>query len=199
MREHALFNLSSGPVQATARTLRALSQQILYHHDPEFIEIFDETTEKLKRFFKTKGDVIIMQGEALLGLEAAAFCTIEPGDKCLNLVSGIYGKLYAWYIEAFGGKLVEVQTDYNKVIDPADVEKAFICVPSRKSTGPSPLWTRYLRSAARRWRWTIGESTSAVSDPRSVWLPLPAFHRLPSVRKPGKRCAPKPIRSGTHT
>ncbi len=125
MSEHALFNLSAGPVQATARTLRSLSKQIMYHNDPEFIRIFDETTEKLQRLFKTKGDVIIMQGEALLGLEAAAMSTIEPGDKCLNLVSGIYGHLYAYYIEAYGGRLVEVRTDYRKVIDPADVEKAF--------------------------------------------------------------------------
>ena len=125
MREHALFNLSSGPVQGSGRTLRSLSQQILYHNDPEFHDIFDETTEKLKKLFKTEGDVIIMQGEALLGLEAAAFCTIEPGDKCLNLVSGIYGHLYAWYIEAFGGELVEVRTDYTKTIDPEDVERAF--------------------------------------------------------------------------
>lgn len=125
MGEHALFNLSAGPVGATARTLRSLSKQIMYHNDPEFVAIFDETTEKLKKLFKTKGDVIIMQGEALLGLEAAAMCTIEPGDKCLNLVSGIYGHLYASYIEAFGGELIEVRTDYDKIIDPVDVEKAF--------------------------------------------------------------------------
>jgi pyridoxamine---pyruvate transaminase len=125
MSEHALFNLSAGPVQASAKTLRALSQQIMYHNDPEFVDVFDQTTEKLKRLFKTKGDVIIMQGEALLGLEAAAVCTIEPGDKCLNLVSGIYGHLYASYIEACGGKLIEVRTDYDRVIDPVDVEKAF--------------------------------------------------------------------------
>jgi pyridoxamine--pyruvate transaminase len=129
MREHALFNLSSGPVQGTARTLRALSQQIMYHNDPEFVEIFDETTAKLKNLFKTQGDVIIMQGEALLGLEAAALCTIAPGDKCLNLVSGIFGQLYAWYIKAFGGKLLEVRTDYNTAIDPAEVEKAFEANP----------------------------------------------------------------------
>jgi pyridoxamine---pyruvate transaminase len=125
MSEQALFNLSAGPTGASARTLRSLSQQIMYHNDPEFVKIFDETTEKLQRLFKTKGDVIIMQGEALLGLEAAAMGTIEPGDKCLNLVSGIYGHLYASYIEACGGELIEVRTDYNKVIDPADVEKAF--------------------------------------------------------------------------
>jgi pyridoxamine--pyruvate transaminase len=125
MREHALFNFSSGPVQASNRTLRSLSKQIMFDYDPEFMSLFDETTEQLQRLFKTKSDVIIMQGEALLGLEAAAMCTIEPGDKCLNLVNGVYSNLFAWYIEAFGGKLIEVRTDYNKVIDPADVEKAF--------------------------------------------------------------------------
>jgi len=125
VREHALFNMSSGPVQASARTLRALSRQILNHYDPEFVEIFAACTEKLQRLFKTSGDVVIMQGEAVLGLEAAAYCTIEPGDKCLNLVSGIFGHLYAWYIEAFGGQLIEVRTDYNKAIDPAQVEKVF--------------------------------------------------------------------------
>ena len=70
MREQALFNMSSGPVEGTNRTLRALSRQIMYHHDPEFIEIWDDTEDKLKKFFKTKNDVVIMQGEALLGLEA---------------------------------------------------------------------------------------------------------------------------------
>ncbi|MBW2058039.1 MAG: alanine--glyoxylate aminotransferase family protein [Deltaproteobacteria bacterium] len=125
MGEHALFNMSAGPVEATPRTLRALSRQIMYHYDPEFAGIFEDTTEKLKRLMKTENDVIIMQGEALLGLEAAAFCTIDEGDKCLNLVSGVYGHLYAWYIKSFGGELVEVRTDFNRAIDPSDVERAF--------------------------------------------------------------------------
>ena len=125
MRDHALFNMASGPVEGTIRTLSALSRQIMYHHDPEFIDIFDDTTGKLKSLFRTQNDVIIMQGEALLGLEAAAFCTIDPGDKCLNLVSGVYGHLYAWYINLYGGKLLEVRTDFNKAVDPGQVEKAF--------------------------------------------------------------------------
>ncbi|MCP4693800.1 MAG: alanine--glyoxylate aminotransferase family protein, partial [Desulfobacterales bacterium] len=125
MKEHALFNMAAGPIEGTSRTLRALSRQIMYHHDPEFIEIFDDVTRKLKKLFHTDNDVIIMQGEALLGLEAAAFCTIEPGDKCLNLVSGVYGHLYAWYIKSFGGRLVEVRADFNDAVDPAEVERAF--------------------------------------------------------------------------
>jgi pyridoxamine--pyruvate transaminase len=33
-----------------------------------------------------------MQGEAILGLEAAARSLVRPGTKCLNLVSGVFGK-----------------------------------------------------------------------------------------------------------
>lgn len=125
MGEHALLNMSAGPIEGTPRTLRALSRQIMYHYDPEFADIFDDTTGRLKKLMRTRNDVIIMQGEALLGLEAAAFCTIDPDDKCLNLVSGVYGHLYAWYIKSFGGELLEVRTDFNKAVDPTDVEKAF--------------------------------------------------------------------------
>ena len=125
MRDHTLFNMASGPVEGTARTLSALSRQIMYHHDPEFIDLFDDTVDQLKNLFKTKNDVIIMQGEALLGLEAAAACTIDPKDKCLNLVSGVYGHFYGSYINAYGGELLEVRTDFNKAIDPGQVEKAF--------------------------------------------------------------------------
>jgi pyridoxamine--pyruvate transaminase len=125
MKEHALLSMASGPAEGTLRTLRALSRQILNHCDPVFYDLFDDTTEKLKRLFRTKNDLVMLQGEALLGLESAAFSTIEPGDKCLNLVSGIYGHLFAWYIRSYGGELIEVRTDYNKAIDPAEVEKAF--------------------------------------------------------------------------
>ena len=79
MREHALFNLSSGPVQGTARTLRGLSQQIMYHNDPEFVGVFDETTEKLQRLFKTKGDVII-GNDVWIGFEAIILSGVTIGD-----------------------------------------------------------------------------------------------------------------------
>jgi pyridoxamine--pyruvate transaminase len=125
MKEQALLTMTTGPTEATSRTLRALSRPFLYHCDPEFYELFDDTTEKLKKLFRTRNDIILMQGEALLGLESAALSTIEPGDQCLNLVSGIYGHLFAWYIQSFGGQIIEVRTDYNKAIDPSEVEKAF--------------------------------------------------------------------------
>ena len=62
----------------------------------------------LKQVFRTEYDVVIMQGEALLGLEAAAASLIRPGDKVLNLVSGVFGKWFEDFIARFGGETIEV-------------------------------------------------------------------------------------------
>ena len=131
-KRRAKFLMSGGPVEATDRTLRALSQQVFYHYDPDFKEIFADTTQKLKEVFQTEQDVIIMQGEALLSLEAAAACCFEPGDKVLNLVSGVFGHLYQWYIDLYGAETIEIRVPYNEVIDPADVDKTLKANPDIK-------------------------------------------------------------------
>ncbi len=129
MQRKAHFTLSAGPVEATDRTLRAMSQPIYYHYDPQFAVVFDDTLAKLKAVFQTRQDVIIMQGEALLGLEAAAACCFQEGDTVLNLVSGVYGAGYQGYIDMYGAKSVEVRVPYNAAIDPDDVERALRAHP----------------------------------------------------------------------
>jgi len=117
------FTMGSGPVGIHERVALALARAPLYHQDPDFQEIFRETTEKLRRIFHTQHDAFIMQGEAVLGLEAAAANLVEPGDKCLNLVSGVYGAGYRRYFERYGGQVVELTVLYDDAIDPAEVEK----------------------------------------------------------------------------
>ena len=112
------LTMTAGPGDIGAGTLAALGRQILYHYDPAFLRLYTETTEKMKKVLFTKGDVVLMHGEALLGLEAAAYNSIEPGDKCLNLVSGYYGKGYEGFISANGGVVAEVAVDYDDAIDP---------------------------------------------------------------------------------
>ena len=71
MREPA-FTLTAGPVAASPRVLAALGSQITYDYDPIFLERFRATQRKVAELFRTEGDVVLMQGEAVLGLEAAA-------------------------------------------------------------------------------------------------------------------------------
>ena len=117
------FTLSAGPVTATPRVLAALGSPIVYHYDPVFLERFRATEGKLAQVFLTKNDVLLMQGEAVLGLEAAARSLVQPGTKVLNLVQGIFGKGMGYWLKDFGADLHELEVPYNDAVDPADVER----------------------------------------------------------------------------
>ncbi len=126
------MNLAAGPVEVPERTLREMTRPVLYHYDLAFKEQFAHTTELLKQVFRTDYDVVIMQGEAILGLEAAAASLIQPGDKVLNLVSGVFGKWFQMFIDKFGGETIEVAVGYDDAIDPEDVRKALQANPGVK-------------------------------------------------------------------
>ena len=117
------FTLSAGPVTATPRVLAALGSPIVYHYDPAFIERFRATERKLAQVFLTENDVLLMQGEAVLGLEAAARGLVQPGTKVLNLVQGVFGKGMGYWLKDFGAELHELEVAYNDAVDPADVER----------------------------------------------------------------------------
>lgn len=117
------FTMTGGPLEVSDRVLRALSRQTLYHYDPLFPDIYRDTTKKIQEVFQTANDAIIMHGEAVLGLEAAAASMVEPGDTCLNLASGPFGKGYARHLVRHGARLVELEVPFNQSVEPDDVRR----------------------------------------------------------------------------
>src|SRR5271170_7589547 len=89
-----VFTLATGPAGTTPATLAALSQPVLHHTDPAFRALYAETVTLLREAFGTAPDPVILPGEAVVGLEAAAASLIAPGDVVLNLVSGVYGRAF---------------------------------------------------------------------------------------------------------
>lgn len=126
------LNLAGGPVEVPERTRRDLAKPVLYHYDAAFQEVYAHTSELLKQVYRTDYDVVIMQGEAILGLESAAASLIAPGDKVLNLVSGVFGKWFEMFIEKFGGETIELAVPYNDAIDPEQVRSALHANPGVK-------------------------------------------------------------------
>src|SRR5437762_3205385 len=63
------------------------------------------------------------QGEAVLGLEAAARAVVRPGTPVLNLVSGIFGKGMSYWLRDFGADVHELEVSYNDAVDAAEVER----------------------------------------------------------------------------
>ncbi len=117
------FTLAAGPTAATARTLAALGSPITYHYDPVFLDAFRRTEAKVGQLFRTSNEIILMQGEAVLGLEAAARSLVHPGMHVLNLVSGVFGKGMGYWLKNFGADLHELEVPYDQAVAPEAVEQ----------------------------------------------------------------------------
>ena len=141
------FTLSAGPVAVSPHVLAALGSPIVYHYDPVFLERFRATQEKVKQVFQTTNDVLLLQGEAILGLEAATRALVAPGTKVLNLVQGVFGKGEGYWLRDFGAELHELEVPYNDAVDPEDVERYLEEHPGIElvtivhSETPSGTWT----------------------------------------------------------
>ena len=98
--------MTPGPVEVSPRVLSAMAQPVIYHYYPRFVEFFDETVKKLGQVFQVSGDkhpdVLILQGEGVLGLEASIICTINPGDKVLVFENGPFGKWFGEFVKNVG-------------------------------------------------------------------------------------------------
>src|SRR5881409_3881123 len=108
---------------APTRVLAAQGAPITYHYDPAFLDAFRRTERKVAELYRTRNDVLLMQGEAVLGLEAAARSLVRPGTPVLNLVSGVFGKGMGYWLKDFGADLRELEVAYNDSVHPAEVER----------------------------------------------------------------------------
>jgi pyridoxamine--pyruvate transaminase len=123
------FNLASGPAGATAATLAALSAPILHHTDPAFGSLYAETAELLRRAFGTEQTPVILQGEAVVGLEAAAASLIGPRDVVLNLVSGMYGRFYGDWARRYAREVIEIEVPYDSAVPASGVAETLFLRP----------------------------------------------------------------------
>jgi len=118
------FTLTAGPTMASPRVLAALGSPVIFDYDPVFLERFRETERLLAELYRTTNDIVLMQGEAVLGLEAAARALVAPGTRCLNLVSGVYAAWFGDWLREYGAEVSELRVPYDEALDPAAVERA---------------------------------------------------------------------------
>jgi pyridoxamine--pyruvate transaminase len=115
--QRADLTLSAGPNDVVPEARAALAAPVLYHYDPVFIEHFRATERLVGRIFRTTShEIILMQGEAVLGLEAAARSLVTRGTPVLNLVSGVFGKGFGHWLRAIGADLLELEVPYDSSV-----------------------------------------------------------------------------------
>jgi pyridoxamine--pyruvate transaminase len=115
------FTLTAGPVDAYPEVLRAMGATVLYDYDPAFQAHYEAVARKAQEAMGTADVPVILQGEPVLGLEAAAASLIAKEDVVLNLASGVYGKGFGYWAARYAARVDEIEVAYDDCIDPEAV------------------------------------------------------------------------------
>ncbi|MFO8163233.1 MAG: hypothetical protein R6T98_01715 [Desulfatiglandales bacterium] len=117
--------MGPGPSNVPARVLQAMSAPCIGHLDPYFLSVMDETQDLLKYLFQTDNAFTIpVSGTGSAGMEACLVNLVEPGEEVVVCVNGVFGSRMADIVGRLGGRLIQVDGEWGRTIDPEAVAKA---------------------------------------------------------------------------
>ena len=125
--------MGPGPSDVHKRILNAMARQTIGHLDPAFIEMMDETKQMLKYAFMTENELTMpISAPGSAGMEACFANLVEPGDKVIVCINGVFGTRMKENVIRVGGDAVIINDDWGKPVDPQKVEQALIDNPDAK-------------------------------------------------------------------
>lgn len=122
-----------GPTPCPDEVLQAMSRQMINHRGPEFGQILNGVTDKLKQLFQTNNDVLVLTGSGTGGLEAAIVNTLSPGDTVLSVSIGVFGERFATIAGQFGAEVIPLRFEWGKPADPETIRRVLQTEPHIKA------------------------------------------------------------------
>jgi pyridoxamine--pyruvate transaminase len=88
---------------------------MVHHTDPWFQAFYAEQTARLQQLLAIRTPPVLVQGEAVVALEAAAASLVAPGDRVLNVVSGHYSRFFTLWLKRWTDAVEEVAVPDDQV------------------------------------------------------------------------------------
>jgi alanine-glyoxylate transaminase/serine-glyoxylate transaminase/serine-pyruvate transaminase len=117
--------MGPGPSEIAPRVLAAMAAPTVGHLDPYFLQIMDETQQMLRAVFQTSNPLTLaVSGTGSAGMETCVVNLIEPGDRMVVCINGVFGGRMADVASRAGAEVVKVERPYGEIISPDDVRAA---------------------------------------------------------------------------
>ncbi|MDL2290519.1 alanine--glyoxylate aminotransferase family protein [Desulfovibrio sp. OttesenSCG-928-F20] len=105
--------MGPGPSCVFDEVYSALSRPTIGHLDPYFIAIMDEVKDRLQRVCGTANRLTMpMSGTGSAGMEACFVNLIEPKDRVLVLINGVFGKRMQDVAERLGARVDALEFEW---------------------------------------------------------------------------------------
>ncbi len=125
--------MGPGPSDVPQRILDAMARPTIGHLDPAFTDMMEQTKTLLRYAFQTENKLTFpVSGPGSVGMETCFVNLVEPGDKVIVCVNGVFGGRMLENVKRSGGVPVVVEDAWGRAVDPAKVEAAFASHPDAK-------------------------------------------------------------------
>ena len=85
------FLMIPGPVTVEDEILEALARPVAAHYGDGWTRLYKRAVEGMRDVFKTAGDVHLVFGSGMAGVEMCIASVLSPGDEVLVATNGLFG------------------------------------------------------------------------------------------------------------
>lgn len=125
--------MGPGPSDLDPRVLAALSRPIVGHLDPVFVGMMEEMKGLLQSAFQTRNPLTLpVSAPGSAGMETCFANLVEPGDKVVVCVNGVFGGRMKENVERHGGIAVVVEDAWGQPVSPDQVEDTLRAHPDAR-------------------------------------------------------------------
>ncbi len=125
--------MGPGPSDVPQRILDAMARPTIGHLDPAFTDMMEQTKTLLRYAFQTENKLTFpVSGPGSVGMETCFVNLVEPGDKVIVCINGVFGGRMLENVKRCGGVPVVVEDPWGRAVDPDKVAAAFLVNPDAK-------------------------------------------------------------------
>src|ERR1700722_4276313 len=125
--------LGPGPSNVAPSVLKAMSQPLVGHLDPVFIQMMEEIKAMLRSVFITKNEMTFpVSGTGSAGMEFCFVNLIEPGDEVIIGVNGAFGTRMCDVAERCGARVTKAESPWGQINPPQQISEALKKTPKPK-------------------------------------------------------------------
>jgi alanine-glyoxylate transaminase / serine-glyoxylate transaminase / serine-pyruvate transaminase len=118
--------LGPGPSDVNPRVLEAMAHPTVGHLDPQFLTLLNDIRDMLQAVFQTRNRLTLaVSGTGSAGMETCVVNLLEPGDKVLVCVNGVFGQRMTDVAARAGAQVSTIQVPWGQVFTPSQVAEAF--------------------------------------------------------------------------
>jgi len=125
--------MGPGPSDVHPNILAAMGRPTIGHLDPEFIRMMDEMKALIQYAFQTENELTFcVSAPGSAGMESCFVNLLEPGDKAIICVNGVFGTRMIENVIRCGAEAVRVDDAWGTPVSPDKLEAALKANPDAK-------------------------------------------------------------------